>query len=150
MRRYVYEAVLTPSEAGYLVCFPDLDKCTQGESLEDAVYMAADLLELILEGMLKDGSDIPAPTYGRSAGDGGYVIAISASPDLERDEGSVTTGEAAIMLGLSDSRVRAMVRDGVLASEKVGRDRLIPVWSIRERFENPRGSGRPRKELAAV
>jgi excisionase family DNA binding protein len=151
MSRYSFEALLKPVGNGFEVTFPDIPNCiTQGSSFDNAIYMAADALEVMLEAMLKDDDEIPLPTYGRQAPIRGFAVIVSVEPNPRRIEDSVTTKEAAILLGVSDSRARAMVRDGVLPSRKIGRDRLIPIWAIKERINNPRSAGRPRKEPAAA
>ena len=80
--RYVFEAVIRPDVELFFVEFPDLDDCyTQGTEKEDAVYMAADALELFLEALLIEGEEIPKATFGHPAPHGGAVVAISVCPD---------------------------------------------------------------------
>jgi excisionase family DNA binding protein len=147
MKRYTYEAIISPSAVGFEVYLPDFDQYTQGTDYTDAVNMAADLLDLLIMSALRDNERIPDPTFEHIVPSGASVIAISVMPDPEWDDGSVTTKDAAIMLGVSEARIRAMIHDGILASEKIGRDRLIPVWSVKARAQNPRNAGRPTKEL---
>jgi len=61
--RYVYPAFFTQTPEGYAVRFPDLDGCfTCGESLEEAMEMARDALELWLNEHEINGAAIPAPS----------------------------------------------------------------------------------------
>ncbi len=56
----------------------------------------------------------------------------------------MTTGEAAVELGISERRVRALITDGRLKAERIGRD-----WIITERALDAvreRKPGRPRKD----
>lgn len=64
MAKYVYPAVFTPEkEGGYSINFPDLPGCyTCGDDLYDGLYMANDVLSLVLMDMEEDKSDIPAPS----------------------------------------------------------------------------------------
>lgn len=64
MAKYVYPAIFTAEkEGGYSVNFPDLEGCyTQGETIEEALKMAEDVLNLTLYGLEEDGKDITAPT----------------------------------------------------------------------------------------
>lgn len=64
MDRYIFPAVFEPgAKKGYTVTFPDLPGCiTEGDSMEEALHMAKDALELHLYGMEKDGDIMPAPT----------------------------------------------------------------------------------------
>lgn len=68
MAKYVYPAIFTPSEeGGYTVVFPDLDGCfTEGDTLTDAIYMAEDVLALILYGYETEQRNIPAPAEPKS------------------------------------------------------------------------------------
>lgn len=63
MAKYVFPAVYEKSEDGYNVRFPDIENCfTCGETLEEAVEMAKDVLPLMLCEMEDDSSLIPTPT----------------------------------------------------------------------------------------
>lgn len=59
-----YPAILIPAEeGGYLVDFPDFagEVFTEGDTLDDALYTAADVLGLILEHRRAKGQLIPTP-----------------------------------------------------------------------------------------
>ena len=64
MAKYAYPAIFTPEDnGGFSINFPDLEGCyTCGDSLEDGIEMAEDVLALILYGYEKDGRAIPAPS----------------------------------------------------------------------------------------
>lgn len=64
MAKYAYPAIFTPEEDGtYSIDFPDLEGCyTCGDSIEDGLEMAEDVLALVLYGYEKDGREIPAPS----------------------------------------------------------------------------------------
>jgi predicted RNase H-like HicB family nuclease len=50
-------------DSDYGVDFPDFPGCvTAGETLEDARRMAAEAIQLHIEGMTEDGDPIPAPS----------------------------------------------------------------------------------------
>jgi len=61
MAKYVYPAIFEPNELdGYCVFFPDLENVfTEGKDLADAMYMAEDVLCLMLYDMEKSGDKIP-------------------------------------------------------------------------------------------
>lgn len=63
MAKYAYPAVFTREENGqYSVVFHDLEGCyTCGDSLEEALEMAEDVLALVLYGYESDAREIPAP-----------------------------------------------------------------------------------------
>ena len=61
MAKYVYPAVFTPEDGGYVVNFPDFESCyTEGNTLEEAMRMANDVLCLTLYDMEESGKTIPA------------------------------------------------------------------------------------------
>ena len=63
MAKYVYPAVFTPEEKSYSIHFPDLEGCfTCGDSLQDGLEMARDVLALVLYGYEKEEKLIPDPT----------------------------------------------------------------------------------------
>lgn len=58
-----YVGLIHNDEDGIWIEFPDLPGClTQGENLEDALYMAKGALECYVLGELKDGNKLPAAT----------------------------------------------------------------------------------------
>jgi predicted RNase H-like HicB family nuclease len=89
MDNYIFPAVFEPGEIkGYIVTFPDLPGCvTEGDTLEEALRMARDALELHLYGM-EDGDEIPGPTPPEKVGvlKGAFVVPIEAWMPLVRDE----------------------------------------------------------------
>ncbi len=64
----VYAVIFEPAEeGGFVVTFPAVpDLATQGESLDEAMEMAADCLRCYLEGRVKDGLPLPESEHERS------------------------------------------------------------------------------------
>ena len=63
MSKYIYPAIFTEDGDGYIVCFPDLEKCyTQGDTLEEAIERAEDVLSLVLYEYERRQRFIPEPT----------------------------------------------------------------------------------------
>jgi predicted RNase H-like HicB family nuclease len=59
----VYYAGFIPADGVFAVLFPDLPGCnSQGDSLEEAVFMAAEALASYLECLTDEGDDIPGPS----------------------------------------------------------------------------------------
>jgi predicted RNase H-like HicB family nuclease len=54
-----YSVVLVPEEGGYVVYVPVLRTVTQGDTAEDALAMARDLIETVLGSMADAGEEIP-------------------------------------------------------------------------------------------
>ena len=62
MAKYVFPAVFINEENGYSVIFKDLEGCyTCGETLEEALEMAEDVLAFTLYDYEKNGKNIPEP-----------------------------------------------------------------------------------------
>jgi excisionase family DNA binding protein len=55
----------------------------------------------------------------------------------------LTTAQAAARLGVHPSRIRHMVRDGLLPAERFGRDLAIPAAAVEEAARTRRRPGRP-------
>jgi len=91
MDRYIFPAVFEKGEnKGYSVTFPDLPGCiTEGDTIEEALRMAKEALELHLYGMEEDGDLIPAPTAPEKIKidtEGAFVSLVDAWIPLIRDE----------------------------------------------------------------
>jgi len=60
-----YPATFTPEAGGYVAQFIDLpDTFTEGDTLEEALFNAAEVLSGMLECKLEDGDPIPPPSAG--------------------------------------------------------------------------------------
>lgn len=61
--KYVYPAIITPENDGFLVYFPDIDGThTDGTTIEEALDNAEDVLNLMLMTMEDEGMEIKKPT----------------------------------------------------------------------------------------
>ena len=62
--KYIYPAIFhVAEEGGYWIEFPDLPMAnTQGEDLEDALFMAKDCLGVYLSCLEEEGEEIPKAT----------------------------------------------------------------------------------------
>ncbi|MCC2596178.1 type II toxin-antitoxin system HicB family antitoxin [Pusillimonas sp. MFBS29] len=72
-----YPAKVSEDPAGgFCVQFIDLNEAfTEGDTLEEALFNAAEVLTLTLEGRLSEGMDVPDPSQGVK---GGHYIAPDA------------------------------------------------------------------------
>ena len=80
MAKYTYPAVFTKEGTQYFVHFPDFESCyTQGDSLQDAFEMAADVLCLTLYNLEEEQGDIPAASevFALQAGKGEFVSLVA-------------------------------------------------------------------------
>ena len=68
MSKYVYPAIFTPEkDGGYSVLFPDLEGCyTCGDTLEEALLMAEDVLAFTLYDYERSKRAIPTPSTSKT------------------------------------------------------------------------------------
>ncbi len=103
--RVEYPAIITPQETGgYLVEFPDLEEAfTEGETLEEALLNAAEVLTLMLECRLDDKEEIPQPSKIKKKNV--YWIApdvkVQAAVLVKQNRQDKSMAELARMLGTS-------------------------------------------------
>ena len=151
--RYTYEALLTWNvEDGVMeVDFPDLPGiCTYGRDFEEAVYMAADALELLIATTTMDGDALPRPTFGHSADDSSVIaISVNERPYADVIE-FVSTAKAGRLLGITPGRVRQLIQTGHLKAKKDGRDHQVLLSSVEEYRKKPRKVGRPHAQRAVA
>ncbi|MBR3747868.1 MAG: type II toxin-antitoxin system HicB family antitoxin [Selenomonadaceae bacterium] len=85
--KYVYPAVFTRDGEFYFVEFPDMQEAvTQGNDLNDALYMAQDVLNTWLAFLEDTGKKIPQPSNINSIvlDDGQFANLIIADTDAWR------------------------------------------------------------------
>lgn len=145
---YVREFEFVPSEGGYVAIPFDMEGATEGDTLEEAVEMAADWLHMMAVDALVQGRQLPGGGVGHAPRQGGVVVAVAASADVS-DAPSVTAAEAARQLGVSTARVAQMCASGQLVSWKIGATRMVACESIEERLATTPPAGRPRVAVEA-
>lgn len=88
--KYIYPALFDPGdEHGYCITFPDLPGIvTQGETIEEALAMAKEALELHIYGMEEDNDPIPSPSHPNELDlpPGAFVSLIEVWMPPVRDE----------------------------------------------------------------
>ena len=87
MAKYCFPALFSPEGDGYCVSFPDLEGCvTCADSLPEALYMAEDVLSLMLTDMEDTGAPIPTPCDLKhiSHGDDEFVSLVYADTTAYR------------------------------------------------------------------
>jgi len=100
-----YQAILDPQpEGGFTVTFPDLPEAiTEGDSREEAVFNATEVLGLCLDVRMEQGEALPRPTRM----DGGVWITPPASAQVAialrqiREAQGKTLSDMARLLGTS-------------------------------------------------
>lgn len=92
MDKYIFPAVFDPAEdgeVGYTVTFPDLPGCiTEGDTVEEAMGMAREAMELWLWDTEQSSEPIPSPTPPQDIDlpHGAFVMLVSAWMTDVRDE----------------------------------------------------------------
>lgn len=92
MGKFYFPAIFDPGtekEEGFTITFPDLPGCiTEGSDMDEAVYMAKDVLAGFLYGMEEDGEEIPVPSNPSSIDlpKGAFISIIEVRTDYIRDE----------------------------------------------------------------
>lgn len=114
--KIAYPCTITPQKSGgYVVQFLDLEEAfTEGETIEECLFNAQEVLSLVIEQRLADGVEIPSPSHG----DASYWV----TPDA--------TIQAAML-------VRMNRKDRTLADLARA---LGTSWPSAQRLENPRHS----------
>ena len=94
MARYTYPAVFTPEENGFSIVFPDLEGCyTCGDNIDDALYMAEDVLALTLCDYEDESKEIPKPSDFKNIAlkDGDFINYVTCNTDAYRKSYSKNT-----------------------------------------------------------
>ncbi len=99
-----YPARIVKDGDGYLVTFPDFpETATDGATLEEALFNAAEALTVTLEGRAAEGLEIPRPS--RARGKAKYMIAPAARVQgallLRMARGNRSVAEFARAMGTS-------------------------------------------------
>lgn len=99
-----YPAKITKDGQEYLVMFPDLPEATtDGATLDEALFNAAESLTLALEGRVEDRLEVPTPSHAK--GKAKYMIAPAARVQsallLRLTRGDRSVAEFARALGTS-------------------------------------------------
>lgn len=79
--RYTYQAAFVEEDGGYSVSFPDLEGVyTEGDTLDEAVDMAAEALEMAVLHFIDNGRELPTPCFSH---EGSLTIAVSVDIDTK-------------------------------------------------------------------
>lgn len=122
---------------------------TFGSDLNDAVASAADFLVCMVDDHLMGGVDLPAPDFGHEPQNGGKIIAVAVSRELD-DIPAITAADAARMLGVSSARVSQLIGAGLLESWRDGTKRMVSKASVEARLADSPKAGRPKEAPVAV
>ena len=107
-----YPAQLEPQEdGGYVVTFPDFGiGVTQGDTREEALAQAADLLETMVANYMAEGWDLPAPTpvAGRPLVRLAPLVAAKAEDYRAMRAQGISKAELARRIGVSPQQAQRL------------------------------------------
>ena len=147
--QYTYEFELFRGETEWCITAFDFFGVTQGVDIEDACRSAADVVRIVAQDHLMRGYTMPRATFGNSPKHGGILVIVSVDTSLS-DIPRVSASEAARMLGVSRSRVSAMLSTHLLEGWRDGRNTWVTKESVQARLDDPRPAGRPAKSQRKV
>lgn len=122
---------------------------TEGRTIGEAEFMAADWLKTMLDSMDIDGEKPPAPTFGNAPRHNGKVMCIGVTAGKDAIE-KVTASEAARRLGVTPGRVTQMLDAGQLSGWREGHRTWVTLDSVKARIEEKPRSGRPPRKRATA
>lgn len=143
--QYTYEFEMWRGEFGWLAAPFGLEGITQGDDVNDLCESAADLLREVVQSYLMQGVKPPHATFDNEPKRGGVRLIVSVDASLEHVE-RMSAAQAAETLGVSRSRITAMLNAGLLEGWREGRNTWITTESVAARKASPTRSGRPRKD----
>ena len=141
-KRYTYDCILTKEDDGYIAKFPQIDGAyCEGDTREEALNNASEVLTLCL---LDDFvNKRKAPKYERVA----EVVSLSVEVTQEDEEQShyMTQADASELLGVSPSRISALINSDKLVSKHFDGRNMVSIESVNTYANTPRKTGRPLK-----
>lgn len=110
--RFAWPATLDPApEGGFVATFPDFPEgFTQGETPEEALTRAADLLETMIANYMAEGWTIPAPSPARGRPLVRLAPPVAAQAELYRAmcEAGVSKTELAHRIGVAPQKAGSL------------------------------------------
>jgi len=150
--QFSYEAKLKKYDDGwYTVEFPDWGTMTEGKNFDRAIFMGADLLQVMVTTALLDDDPIPKAIYGHSLKEGEERVIFSCSTTLKEAKEQwpwINIKNAAKMLGVTPGRVHQLIASGALHSMKDEFFTFVLLEDVENRLANPPCTGRPKKRPA--
>ena len=145
--QYTYEFERWRGEKQWCVAPFSIGGATQGETVDDACESAADLLRETVRDYLVTGKELRVATFGNALEHNGVAVIISVDAAMEEIP-RLSATEAAEKLGVTRSRITAMLASGLLDGWKDGRNTWVTLDSVQARLADNPKAGRPRKVYA--
>ncbi|MGR1083206.1 type II toxin-antitoxin system HicB family antitoxin [Olegusella massiliensis] len=140
--RYTYEVVIERDGDGWSAHIPQLeDSMTCADTREEVVRRAAELMELEIASTILDGKKLPKAEHVAEV----VMLSVDMTQEDVDEVKYMTQKDAQEYLGLSASRVSALVNNGTLQSRIFGCRNMVLIESVNEYMDRPRKAGRPPK-----
>ena len=137
---YTYRCVLTHEDDGWVASFPQLGGySTGGNTREEALHEASDLLTALLCDYTERGEEPPEP------GDVTELapVTVVVTPETVEESHYETQAACAELLGVTRARVNALVASGQLESKVFDGRRKVSIESMERWRATERKAGRP-------
>lgn len=135
------ECVLTRDGDSWVAEFPQFGGvATSGRTRADALKAAREVLTLEAVELMDDDAHPPRPAHVAEV----HVISVDVSEGDVEAAHCLTFTQAASRLGLSKSRVTALVKSGALDVRLVESRRMVTIESVNRLLASERKPGRPR------
>ena len=144
-----YEFELYRGEKHWIIEGFDIDAITEGDDVGDACESAADLIREMMHDALIEGREMPSGFFGHAPTHGGVPVIVSVSTTIEAIP-KVSASEAARRLGVTPSRITAMIQSKLLDGWREGRNTWVTLDSVEARKLDIRKPGRPKKETVSL
>lgn len=143
---YSYDAIITKEEGGYFARFPQLpDAFTQGSTREEVIANAAEVLTLVLSGIIDEGGTPPEMRRTAEV----VSVCVDVTDEMVRGAKCITNTEAAEELGVSVDRVDQLVKAGLLERAHVNGKPMVTIESINAQKTGAPMASHPSEEVIA-
>ena len=140
--RYTYKVVIERDGDGWSAKIPQLgDFMTCADTREEVVSMAAELMQPEIASAVLDGEKLPKTEHVA----GVVTLSVDMTQEDVDEVKCMIQKDAQEYLGLSPSRVSALVKNGTFQSRVFGRRNMVLIESVNEYRNRPRKAGRPAK-----
>ena len=121
----VYPVILSKEANGYFVTIPDFDANTEGETLEEAIFMARDAIGILGIEMEDEGEQLPKPfsrTCEKELGDQEALIDIDFEDDRKKHDNRTVKKNCTIPYYLNAQAEKAGINFSRLLQDALKRE----------------------------
>ena len=137
------ECVLTysPNEKIWTAEFPQYNNVTtSGKTREEALKNATEVLTIEAADLMEDKKPAPKPEHVAEV----VMVTVNVTNDELDEMHYMPQARAAETLGVSPSRISALIKSGILEAKSFSGVRKVSIESVNRYRETPRKAGRPK------